>query len=219
MKHNDIKENWSIFARNYLNIASLACSEMQYKKYNNVESEIEDLYISMIFNIKHGIELYLKFFIVLLEQKALIKKYETHDNLQILRDVMNLTNLSSIKKVINTTYEKNKDNEYWVFVNKSHDNIIDKIYDLMMIVNKYQNLETFKNIINKNFEIEDSDNTSFKYPQNSLKIKLNYKEILKNINKRDLIDIYLDIVKLQNSFYTLEVIFSAYKENESIIKK
>jgi hypothetical protein len=58
-----------------------------------------------------------------------------------------------------------------------------------------------------------------KYPQANAKAGQVRLEILKNINKRDLIDIYLDIVKLQNSFYTLEVIFSAYKENESIIKK
>jgi hypothetical protein len=51
---------------------------------------------------------------------------------------------------------------------------LDKLY---VFVEKYYYLEILNNKIKNNFVIEDIENTALKYPENSLKVNLNYSNI------------------------------------------
>ena len=61
--------NWARFCLNYLNIAELTCTELilfkeskleETPERNDVLFEIQNLYIPIIYNIKHSIEIFLK---------------------------------------------------------------------------------------------------------------------------------------------------------------
>lgn len=59
------KNDWAMFIYGYLRLAELACLEIVEGKYNNKANgqfKIEEIYIPAIFNLKHGIELFLKVF-------------------------------------------------------------------------------------------------------------------------------------------------------------
>ena len=78
----DQKEDWELFFLGYLSMAKLGCEEMLKEKS---DYDIEDLYISTIYNFKHAIEIFLKTIVVILEERKLIKHEETHDQLETFK--------------------------------------------------------------------------------------------------------------------------------------
>ena len=69
------KDAWLYFSQSYLQIAKLACQELIESKHNkhddNIfwEYHIEDLIIPIIYNAKHGIEIFIKTINLIIDNK------------------------------------------------------------------------------------------------------------------------------------------------------
>lgn len=208
-----IKNNWLDFGLSFLEIADLACQEMQK---SSPSKNISDLYIATIYNVKHGIEVLLKSIIVILEDKELIKKDETHDQKALFLKICNVANLPDVKKVIAELVKNKNGQENFIFLSEKTQNLGKQFISMGNLIYKYQHLDFLKNKIGDNFIIEDSNNTTFKYPQNNLNIKLDYEEILKKLNNEDIANLNIDINKLITIFISLYLVFSKYIDTKKL---
>lgn len=202
-----IRNSWLNFGLSYLEIADLACQEMQK---DNPSKGMPDLYIATVYNVKHGIEVLLKSIIVSLEDQELIKKDEIHNQEALFSKIRSVINLPNVKKVIAELIKNEKNDEYLAFISEKTENLENQFNSIGDLVYKYQRLDFFKNKIGNDFVIEDIDNTTFKYPRNSLNIKLDYAKILKRLTKEDAIDLNADIKKLISIFVGLYLVLSEY---------
>lgn len=211
----DQKEDWELFFLGYLSMASLGCEEMlkEESKYR-----IEDLYISTVYNFKHAIEIFLKTMIVILEERKIVKQEEKHDQLDVFKGFIQI--ITKNKKDIVDTIDKVKENdEIWEmikFETGKMDNLTNKVLEL---IKKYQTMSFLKEKIGQDYSIEDSVNDVFRYPQNKMKIDLNYEDIIKRIDKKDITILYIDVINASNVFMKLLLIVKNYRFKKNGIKK
>lgn len=204
---NKIKENWFDFGISFIYLANLACVEIQKKSPKIDWNQTEDLYIATIYNIKHGIEVILKSLIVVLEEKQISKKLEHHNQEEILKELYRLIREKGILNIIKKLIDKNKGNKNWIFENKEEKEIFSIMDKMSWLVSKYHKCDFLKDKIQTDFIIEDTKNTAFKYPQNNILIKLDYKKIIKKINNTDIKEIETDTLHFITYFITLNMLF------------
>jgi len=211
----DQKEDWELFFLGYLSMAKLGCDEMLKE---NSDYNIEDLYISTIYNFKHSIEIFLKTMIVVLEERKIVKQEEKHDQLDVFKGFIQI--ITKNKKDIIDTIDKVKENdEIWEmikFETGKMDNLTNKVLEL---IKKYQTMSFLKEKIGQDYSIEDSVNDVFRYPQNKMKIDLNYKDIIKKIDKKDITMLYIDVISASNVFIKLLLIVKNYQFKKNGIKE
>jgi len=211
----DQKEDWELFFLGYLSMAKLGCDEMLKE---NSDYNIEDLYISTIYNFKHSIEIFLKTMIVVLEERKIVKQEEKHDQLDVFKGFIQI--ITKNKKDIIDTIDKVKENdEIWEmikFETGKMDNLTNKVLEL---IKKYQTMSFLKEKIGQDYSIEDSVNDVFRYPQNKMKIDLNYEDIIKRIDKKDITMLYIDVINASNVFIKLLLIVKNYRFKKNGIKK
>ena len=161
----------------------------------------------------------LKSLIVLLEDRQISKELEHHNQEEILNKLLILIGKKKIIDLIEKLTEKNKNNKEWIFKDiKDKKDIILQMLDMSKLVSKYHKCSFLKEKIGSDFIIEDTNNTAFKYPQNNLLIKLDYAEILKKVNKNDILRISIDVSKLISYFITLNILFDeCIKENNNYV--
>ncbi len=180
------KDDWFIFTKSYLLLASDGCLELKKDIENINKNKI--LIISILFNFKHSIELILK----TISLKLYSDYLHIHDVLWLL-DNLN-------KKIKNNDYLKIK----WFLdyvnftTNEGYDTkIYINIEDIKSIIKRIKKIVCdyyYLNIINpflleKN--IEDKNNTLFKYPEYWKYI--NYKKLVKEIDVEMVNNIFEDI--------------------------
>ena len=211
----DQKENWELFFLGYLSMAKLGCEEMLKENSNY---NIEDLYISTIYNFKHAIEIFLKAIIVILEERKLIKHEETHDQLETFKSFFKTIDKNK-KDIINTIDKIEASDEVWEMIKLETgkmDNLTNKVLEL---IKKYQTVSFLKEKIEQDYLIEDGVNDVFRYPQNKMKIDLNYKDIIKRIGEKDILDLYKDVNTADEVFIKLLLIVRNYQFKKNGIKK
>jgi hypothetical protein len=211
----DQKEDWELFFLGYLSMAELGCKEMlkEESDYN-----IEDLYISTIYNFKHAIEIFLKTMVVILEERKLIKQEEKHDQLDVFKGLIQTINKNK-KDIIDIIGKVEEGDEIWEmikFETGKMDNLTNKVLEL---IKKYQTMSFLKEKIGQDYSIEDSVNDVFRYPQNKMKIDLNYKDIIKKIDKKDITMLYIDVISASNVFIKLLLIVKNYQFKKNGIKE
>jgi len=211
----DQKEDWELFFLGYLSMAELGCKEMlkEESDYN-----IEDLYISTIYNFKHAIEIFLKTMVVILEERKLIKQEEKHDQLDVFKGLIQTINKNK-KDIIDIIGKVEEGDEIWEmikFETGKMDNLTNKVLEL---IKKYQTMSFLKEKIGQDYSIEDSVNDVFRYPQNKMKIDLNYKDIIKRIDKKDITMLYIDVISASNVFIKLLLIVKNYQFKKNGIKE
>ena len=210
----DQKENWELFFLGYLSMAKLGCEEMLKENSNY---NIEDLYISTIYNFKHAIEIFLKAIIVILEERKLIKHEETHDQLETFKSFFKTIDKNK-KDIINTIDKIEASDEVWEMIKLETgkmDNLTNKVLEL---IKKYQTVSFLKEKIEQDYSIEDGVNDVFRYPQNKMKIDLNYKDIIKRIREKDISDLYKDVNTADEVFIKLLLIVRNYRFKKNGIK-
>lgn len=203
----DQKENWEVFFLGYLSMARLGCEEMLKKES---DYDIEDLYISTIYNFKHAIEIFLKTMVVILEERKLIKQEENHDQLEIFKGFIKII-IKNKKDIIKTIKEIKENDDFWNMIRTSAVGIDDCTNTVLELIKKYQTMSFLKEKIEQDYSIEDGVNDVFRYPQNKMKIDLNYKNIIKKIEKKDLLELRLDIGEANMAFIKLLLIIKNYK--------
>jgi hypothetical protein len=215
------QDDWVHFSHNYLGIAILGCDEIlnakHYKNLLNVplhsyEYGHHELFIAIIFNIKHGIEVFTKTLKIILADE--LNKSEKHHNIVELFKILQ----KEIKKhnIINTIIEEQKKdptNHELNFIIRDLDNIKERLLEVETIVKKYYKCDFLKDKLDSNlFTIEDIDNTTFKYPENSLKINIKYGEVLSKLSDSDIEEAREDAKKLYKNFNELGYVFDVYKK-------
>ncbi|MFA5618566.1 MAG: hypothetical protein WDK95_17280 [Syntrophorhabdaceae bacterium] len=211
----DQKEDWELFFLGYLSMAKLGCEEMLKEKS---DYDIEDLYISTIYNFKHAIEIFLKTIVVILEERKLIKHEETHDQLETFKSFFKTIDKNK-KDIINTIDKIEASDEVWEMIKLETgkmDNLTNKVLEL---IKKYQTVSFLKEKIEQDYLIEDGVNDVFRYPQNKMKIDLNYKDIIKRIGEKDILDLYKDVNTADEVFIKLLLIVRNYQFKKNGIKK
>lgn len=211
----DQKENWELFFLGYLSMAKLGCEEMLKENSNY---NIEDLYISTIYNFKHAIEIFLKTMIVILEERKLVKREENHDQLEVFKGFIQII-IKNKNDIINTIDKVKENDKMWEMIKLETgkmDNLTNKVLEL---IKKYQTMSFLKEKIGQDYLIEDGVNDVFRYPQNKMKIDLNYKNIIERIEKEDVLKIEEDILNASVVFIKLLLIVKNYQFKKNGIKE
>jgi len=218
--------NWVHFSQSYLKIARLSCQEILDPKHNSASNGFvlhyapSDLFISIIFNIKHGIEIFTKTLKIILSGRLDGKREHHHDISKLFIVLKEEFEKYKIDDVITEEHCKNPNDINLECAFKSIQNggtvaVFDEIENLIF---KYYHCEILAKKLNNGFEdkfiIEDSCNTAFKYPENNLEIKPYYDEILTTITKNDIREILGDVEILLEKFNNLGFVFDIYKQNE-----
>ena len=169
IKDGTTEYDWIIFAQSYFYIARLACQELlledNKEKHNkNLSSSIglhyrpADLYIAILFNIKHGIEIFIKSLSILD-----VEEYERGHDTHIL--FQNFKKRGVIK--LDT-----KD--------------LEEMEELIIYFYKPSFL---KPKIEEFYEITDTENDIFRYPDNSAKLQIQWELIIGLFNISDVQEI------------------------------
>lgn len=213
------KYNWVQFSQSYLLIARLACQEIldphhskfKFRLSSKLKYKSSDIYISIIYNIKHGIEIFIKTLKLILAEK-LNKDDKSHNTSELFDLLKKEIKKHKIVEVIRQKYMANSDDINLELAYNNKLKIDDFLNDLEKFIKKYHYCEIIKDKLNSNFSIEDIDNTVFRYPENNLKINLDYEKILEKINQSDIEEIFKDIEQLLKNFNELGFVLEIYKK-------
>jgi len=199
-------------------VAKLACQEAlspkhakyTHEKFSNFKYYGSDFFIAIVYNVKHGIEIFTKTLKIILDEKINVER--SHNISELFDLLKKEIKKHKIVEGIKKEHLKNQEDPdlKWAYENKL--SIDDLLNDLEEIINKYYYCEIIKEKINNDFSIEDTDNTTFRYPENSLKIKLDYKKIIEKIEEDDVRKTLEDIEQLLEKFNVLGALFTVYKE-------
>ena len=207
---------WYEFSTHYLTIAELVCQELldgDYDKKNKAKQlksdySITELYVPIIFNMKHSIELLVKALKFMYHQKENTDGGDkTHNSKKIFNDLSVCLDYEKIKNELIKFAELGSKSEISKYIAKTHKTIPSEVKELSRIIYKYQHLTFLNDKILSNFEVDDFKNTAFKYPTNDLTINLNYDGFFKKITKTDVIEIRNDIGALDRIGWLLHLAF------------
>ncbi|MFA5829508.1 MAG: hypothetical protein WC843_03370 [Candidatus Gracilibacteria bacterium] len=214
------RDEWLNFCQSYLSLALLACDEMLAKKYTVKLMDVDipaysvpSLFLPTIYNIKHGLEVFLKTLRIILNAQSNPKEGK-HSNLEIFTLLKKEIDSKQIQRVIESECKKKPDDTNLKLLLKDLANLSTYVDKIESLVIKYEHCEIIKNKIQTDFTIIDEDNTAFRYPQNSLQIKLDYHKILTKITPEDIQEIRTDaealVINLNSLGFILDV-YSQYK--------
>lgn len=217
---------WVDFMNSYLNIACLACQELIDTRENKhsttnvmpvpVPFIINDLYISILFNIKHAIEIFIKTTDNFLRGEYDNKSHDIYHLFIAMKNRIKKDNskiIATFKKA-----EKSKDKlPEGLKINlpiaiENFNNIDENLYKAERLIEKYYKCHLIKDKLKNNFEIKDPDNTVFRYPDNSLQIILNYEEIGNTFIKEDIEEILRDVFEMKNIFSNIGFPVAVYRD-------
>ncbi len=175
-KENDKlkKYDWAIFAQSYFLIARLACQELLSEKKErhsknrklNIPYQLADLYVSILFNIKHGIEVFVKTLSIF----SYGEYEEGHDIKNLFSNAK-----GKISKLKFTPRQKG------FYDDISQDDINASIKDLEQIeklVLYFFKLDFLKQKLGSDFTINDTLNDVLRYPDSKASIRIDWGTIL-----------------------------------------
>lgn len=201
-KENDEikKYDWAIFAQSYFLISRLACQELLItrKDKHSKSSELAilyqpaDLYVSILFNIKHGIEVFIKTLSVF----AYGEYEEGHDIKTLFSNAKD-----KISRLKLTPRQKG------FYDDVSQDDIDASLKDLGQIeklVLYFFELGFLKQKLGGNFVINDSLNDVLRYPDNKASIRIDWGTILiGRVHNHDIEEILAKLDELYELFNKL----------------
>lgn len=184
-KENDRekKYDWVIFAQSYFLLARLACQELlsarekKHSKNKNLDTPYQpaDLYVSILFNIKHGIEVFIK----ALSLFAYGEYRKGHDIHQLFTEVK-----QEISKLKLTLPQKVY---YDAATQDDIDNSSKDLDQIEFLVSYFYNLELLKSKIGRNYKINDAQNDFLRYPENKATDRVDWGTVL--IGKISAVDV------------------------------
>ncbi len=213
---------WPIFTYSFLCIAQLACKELlkqdfdKYTKKNEIEKyEIKDLYISIIFNIKHSLELFIKTLSIFA-----YGTYDTgHDITILFTDVQNKiknipltpTNDGYINKT--TTNRNGFANIYQEQINS----IPQLLQSIKQIIEDFDQLIFLNGVLVPHQVIHDEKNDIFRYPINAANLSIDWDNVIARTDHLDIQILLQHINDFYSASYQILKIFHKYKLIETKI--
>ncbi|MCK5466764.1 hypothetical protein KAI56_04710 [Candidatus Parcubacteria bacterium] len=169
-----IEREWYIFYYSFLNIAKNSCENIINKK--KLPESDKFISIGIIYNIKHSLEIVVKALYRTFSNGKIDKSDYGHDIKKLIKEFKKGNN-KKIKRTPNLSNE------------------IDKLEEIML---KYYELSFLKKYLKDSFNINDIENTFFKYPENKVNIRVDYSEFLNKVNMSDIESIKIDINEISS---------------------
>jgi len=176
-----IKYEWLWYAHSFLELARIGCENLLRQNYKRNDNMVFMLYnskkllISIFFNIKHSLELFLKALDINLTEHFL----PIHDIESLLCD---------LKKNIEKTIPRSEHRK----------RILNKFKEGESLFKKY----IFCQIL-KEGKIEDTNNVVFRYPEDN-GVNFDVTEKMKNFDREEINEILRDINKFNNLFHIVD---------------
>lgn len=178
--------DWVIFSQSYLLIARLGCQELMipkhpstdYKDFFKLEYKIHDLTVPIFYNVKHGIEIFIKTLSLFLIGEYNNKEHDLN--------VLFLKFKNEVDKKIKLKIFKPLKNDGNEITQQDIDNLPKNLEKLKKLIYEFYAIEILKPKLNQDFTIADKQNDIFRYPDNKALIKINWQEVLDKISKEDI---------------------------------
>jgi hypothetical protein len=191
------KYDWPVaFAQSYILIAKLACQEIlsskpnkHYRGLDKSTYETADLYIPIVFNIKHGIEVFIKSLSIFTDETY---DEKTHDIKRLFLDAK--PRILKILKPTNKPYYNNVTKEEVEKTKKALDQI-------EILIDDFYHLDFLKSKIHQNYKFSDIQNDFFRYPENKTLIQIEWRNVLIKLSKEDVEQILIKIEHLYKNFH------------------
>jgi len=206
------KYDWLAYSQSFLLLAKVACQELEdtreekHKKITRFDPQnfklfynYEDLFISIVYNIKHGIEIFLK---TLREILNLNLKYG-HDIKVLFED---------FKDQLPKTIRPLKDKRGNEIKKEDVDNIPGQLEELENLVIYYYSCKFIGKEGKEVVTIYDKENDVFRYPKNKPEIKIN----LESVDQKLISGLHEDIDKIYRIFNDLGYILDIYQQNKEL---
>jgi hypothetical protein len=205
---------WLYFSQSYLSFAKLGCQELltpghsKFNSNNRFYYSERDILIPILFNVKHGIEIFIKTLCIFLYGNY---NGDSHDIkslfLELEQKIRESFQSNKIKPV-----EKNKDK----ITEDDIGEIMHILKELERIINEFYEIIILEKNIKNSATIKDKENDFLRYPD-SKSLTVNWKKIFSSIDKpgdsTKPKEILNSIDVLQKSFnklgYIFDTIFSA----------
>lgn len=202
----ETKYDWLGFAQSFLLLSKLACQELEDKRKDkhskttrcdppkfNLPYTHFDLFISIVFNVKHGLEVFIK-----------TLRFISSGDYKTGHDIKEL--FDDLKKNLPERIKPSKDIEGNGITEGGIDAIPDKLGDLEKLILKYYHCD-FLNENKRVADIYDEMNDVFRYPENKAKVKID----LDLVNEESIRAIHEDIDKIYRLFNDLGYIVNVVK--------
>lgn len=169
------KYDWVVFAQSYFLIAKLACQELlntEEKKHSKVQGkdyfyQPADLFVSILFNIKHGTEVFVKALGIF----AYEEYREGHDIHQLFIEVK--------QKISDRKISPPAEKKYYDSVTKEDvANSQKDLDDIEPLILYFYNLEVLKSKIGQHYSIKDTQNDFLRYPDNKAAVQVDWGTVL-----------------------------------------
>lgn len=226
-KNNTVipEQDWWLFCDSYLSIAELSCREMLFQRYgkyvdanfndfdkNNPRAfHIQNLYISMRYNLNHAIEIFLKSFILVIEKQIPDYKNNGHDISKYLALFQDKIEIEKINNTIRNANQNTKNSPYNLEALNSFTDFSDQwLESVVQISLKYFSLKDIQNKI-KEIDLRDYKNDGFRYPENNISASIHYGQITKDTKDYEIKHILSDVKELRISFNNLKFLIYAYQ--------
>lgn len=206
------KYDWPVaFAQSYLLIAKLACQELldksenrHHKAQNSFTYNISDLYVPMVFNIKHGIEVFIKSLSIFIDGTY---DEKTHDIKKLFIETK-----PRILKILKPTKRPYYDNLTEADVAKT----IEALNKIEELITDFYHLDFLKSKVGPNYKFTDVQNDFFRYPENKTGIQINWEPVLDQLSNEDIEHILGKINNLYEHFNQVNFALSVIARNASM---
>ena len=219
MPNNDLKiYDWVYFAQSYVYSARLLCDQMTQNP-----QDITKIFIPTMYLLKHGIETFIKLVFIILNDE-LGDGHRIHDSRKLIKKMGDL--IAPNITVIKVKLKQNLSAEQ---LSSSPD--AGKIVDLKTAISSIPTLSADLNLLTQLVlkyyhcdivrdkivitSIEDTQNDFFRFPDNAIKVWVDYDSVLDALSVDDIRQIEADAVKLYDTFNNLGFLLSVYKHTSS----
>lgn len=203
---SNYKYDWAIFAYSYFNIASLACQELLVKRESkHTKSKFEDikipyrpgdLYISIVFNIKHGIEVFIKTLGIF----AYGQYDEIHDIQRLFSDATQRIKKLKLKPQKSRTAS---------ITQEEIDELPKDLKEIEKLVEYFYTLNFLNAKVGSNYMFYDIRNDIFRYPDNNATVRIDWGAILNSqINIKDIEQLLGKLEEVNKLFSQSTYLFS-----------
>jgi len=169
VKNKTQEKGWYIFVDSYLRLAEIGCKQLQSKE-SKFTTNKKYIIISIVYNLKHSLEIILKAF-----ARTLAKDTDKSDQIH------------NTKRLFK---------EFKKRITKKNKKLNTQVNNLEKIITKYTELDFLNKYLNGCFAINDIENKFLKYPEDSAEIIVDYEKLLSQTTREDVGKIEVDIKKL-----------------------
>ncbi|MBI2122376.1 MAG: hypothetical protein HYT98_04635 [Candidatus Sungbacteria bacterium] len=189
--------SWVFFAQGYFNLAALACQKLLNSEEKarsksdglNIPYTPDSLFVPILFNIKHGIEIFIK----TVDSFAFGEYTDGHD----INDLFTELN----KKIDKKRFVAPPPQFYNSITQREINNLPQKLGEIKPLISYFYYLDILRPKVGQYYKIIDTKNDVLRYPDNKAGIQIDWNTVLiSQIRKSDIEEIFKKLRKLSELF-------------------